>query len=228
MSDQSHQTSEEETVVVPPVADPPEQPPAQPTAEETLRKENEELKAKAAASARENQLMREAEAARIKAEQESTKEPTDSDLRAAFPEWDTLTEFEKKIARDNLVTKGLASSAVKTTKELKDERAWNTSIELAVSSDPALQGKEQAFRLFANQTKYKGAPMELLVSAFLQKSPAESPRPTPKTGLETGSGGPRNEPKPKGLSSEELEALRKNDYRAYEKYIKTHPIEIDL
>ena len=72
--------------------------------------------------------------------------------------------------------------------------------------------------------------MELLVSSFLgTKSNSTPPTPaTPRPGLEPGNGGPKETPKPKGLSMEELDALRTSDYRAYEQYIKTHEIEVDL
>jgi hypothetical protein len=176
-------------------------------------------------SQRENELFREAEQARARAAQELTKEPTDSELRTAFPEWDSLSEFEKRIARDNLATKKIASSAAKSAQELREERAWNTSIELVVSSDPTLQGKEQAFRQFASQPKYKGVPMELLVSAFLQKSPADSPRPTPQPALLSGNGGPRTPEKPTTITTENLRVMRETDPRGYQDYLKSHPIE---
>jgi len=178
-------------------------------------------------STRENQILQGKLKAREDAEQELTKEPTDSELKAAFPDWDSLSDFEKKIARDNLITKKLAASAVKTTQELQNERAWNTSIELALSSVSALQGKEQAFRQFASQPKYKGTLMELLIDAFLQKNPEAPKTVTPRPGLEPGSGGPKESPKPAGLTMEQLAALRSSDPRAYEQYIKTHDIEID-
>lgn len=215
------QTSEEETDEVKPETEIKPAQPSQPTAPAV------DYEKKFKDSQRENDLLRDANQQRERTEQESTKEPTDSDLKTAFPEWDTLSDFEKKIARDNLVTKRLASSAVKTTQELTSERAWNTSIELAVSSDPALQGKEHAFRQFALQPKYRGASMELLVSAFLQKNPVAPTTTTPKPGLERGSGGPRTPEKPKLLSATDLATLRKTDEKAYFAYVQTHDIKLD-
>lgn len=185
---------------------------------------------KFAASTTENQIL----TARIveleKAGKVLTTEPTDSELRAAYPEWDQLSDFEKRTARTSFNAERIAARADQTVKQLQDERSWSTSIELAVSSDPALQGKEQEFRQFASKPQYRNVPMEVLVSAFLQKSGAapQSPKPTPKPGLETGTGGPRTPDKPNLLTAEQLSALRKSDEKAYIAYIKAHPEAIEL
>jgi hypothetical protein len=207
------QTSEEETgKVEQDMSKPAEQSPAAPVID--YEKKFQE-------SSRENQLLRDAQAKRDQAEQELTKEPTESDLRTAFPEWDGLSDFEKKMARGNLAAMKLAAASTRKADELASDRAWNTSIEIAVTSDQALQGKEQAFRQFASQPKYKGTDMDLLISAFLQKNPSAPARPaTPKPGLETGNGGPRTPDKPKLLSSTELQMLRKTDEKAYLAYVR--------
>ena len=172
--------------------------------------------------------MREAEAARKKAEQESTKEPTDSELRAAFPEWDSLSDFEKGIARRQVNTERIAAASARTSAELAAKDSWNASIQVALTSNDSLQGREQAFRQFASKPQYRGAPMELIVNAFLGKQPAQAdPRPTPRPGLEPGSGGPKAPERPKTLSAEELKTLRKTDEKAYTEYIRTHDIDVD-
>ncbi len=216
------------TGTVPPVAIPPAQPPA-PTAEEILRKENEELKIKFGASTTENQVL----AARLKAEEDArkelTKEPTDSELRTAFPDWDLYDDIQKGLARRTYGAERGSANASRIAQQLQEERAWSTSIELRISSDQTLQGKEQAFRDYAMKPQHKGISMEVLVPAFLQLQGAAAPAPitTPKPGLETGNGGPRTPEKPKTLSSEELNALRTSNYPAWEQYIKTHDIQIE-
>jgi hypothetical protein len=184
---------------------------------------------KFAESARENQILRERIAAEEKARQELTKEPTDSEIRAAFPDWDLYDDTQKSFARRTFGAERTAANAARTAQELKEERSWNTSIELAVSSDPALQGKEQAFKQFASKPQYKNVPMDVLVAAFLQKNgqPTET-KPTPKPGLEHGNGGPRTSETPKTLSTENLAALRQSDPRAYQDYLKTHTLEIEV
>ena len=135
------------------------------------------------------------------------------------------------MARETETAKRLAGTAVATTRQMQDERAWNTTIEVAISSDQALQGKEQEFRQFALRPQYRNVPMDVLVPAFLQKSGASpapaQPKPTPRPGLETGTGGPRTPDRPKQLTADELAALRKTDEKAYVQYVKTHDVVID-
>ena len=208
-------------------AEPIQPTPPTPKPEETV----DYWKNQASASARENTLLREAEERRQKAEQELTKEPTDSELRAAFPEWDVMDDFQKRMARETTDAKRLAARAVKTSEELANERSWNTSIELAVSSNPSLQGKEQAFRQFALKPQYRGVPMELLVDSFLQKNaPAPTPTPKPaepKPGLETGNGGPRVTETSKKYTAEELKTIRETDYRRYMEIVKSGQADLE-
>ena len=183
---------------------------------------------KFADSTRENQILQARLAEEERKRQESTKEPTDSEYRAAFPDWDLLDDSQKSDKRRILNAERTSFRAEQIARELQSERSWNTSLELAIASTPALQGKEDAFKKFASKPQYKDVPMELLVSSFLgTQSVTEPPKPTPKPGLETGQGGPKETPKPKSLSMDDLEALRKSDYKAYEAYIKTHPIEFN-
>ncbi|HEY1757951.1 MAG TPA: hypothetical protein VGG72_21455 [Bryobacteraceae bacterium] len=185
-------------------------------------------KDKFSASSSEANLLREAEAARVKAQQEQTKEPTESDLRTAFPLWDSMSDTEKELARRTLGAERLAGTASQLAREQQAERSWNTSIELVLTSNNALQGKEQAFRQYASRPQYRGVPMDVLVNSFLQtQGTAPAPTVTPKPGLESGNGGPRTPEKPKNLSGDELAALRKTDQKAYEQYLKTHDITID-
>jgi hypothetical protein len=206
--------------------------PAQPIVEPAVVKPEETVdfwKQKFADSSREAQLLVEAEKQRQAAQQESTKEPTDSDLRTAFPEWDLMSDTEKRLATRTLGAERIAGNAAHTAQELQAERSWNTSIELVLASNTALQGKEQAFRQYASKPQYKGVPMEVLVDAFLQKNgsaPAPTPKPSAPT-LLTGNGGPRTPEKPQHISATDLAALRKSDEKAYMDYVRTHDIDVD-
>ena len=223
MPEEEIQTPENGTDVVPPVTTPPVQPviPPTPPAPDYEKKFSE--------SSRENQLLAE----RIKALEDSgkdlTKEPTDSELRAAFPSWEVYDDTQKELARRTFNSERTAGNARAIAQKLSEDQSWNTSIELVVTSDPALQGKEQAFRQFASQPKYRSIPMDVLVAAFLNKagSPA-APRTPPKPGLEPGNGGPRTTETPKTLTSEQLTAIRTTDPKAYQDYLKTHEINVDV
>jgi hypothetical protein len=158
---------------------------------------------------------------------ELTNQPTDSDLRAAFPEWEVMTENERSLARRTFATERLTTSILQEREQEKATQRWNTELELTIAQKPALQGKEQAFKEFANKPTHRGAPLETLVSAFLfEASSTPTPtRPTPRTpGLESGTGGPKTPEKPKLLSGEELKNLRQSDPAAHRKYILEHDV----
>lgn len=209
-----------ETDPVPPVATPPEEP-ATPTTPSV------DYEKKFSESTRENQLLQEKLKALEQAGEDLTKEPTDSDSKAAFPEWDALDDFQKGVARRAYNAERLAAASAKKADDLTQKDSWSTSIELAVSSNSALQGKEQAFRQFAAKPQYRGVPMELLVDSFLQKNPSAPASPTPRPGLEPGNGGPRTPEKPHQLSADDLATLRKTDEKAYMEYVRTHDIDVD-
>jgi len=179
-------------------------------------------------SSRENQILHERLKAQEEAGKELTKEPTDSELRTAFPSWENYDETQKEFARRTYGAERTALNAQRIAQQMQSERAWNTSLELALSSNDALQGKEQAFRQYASKPQYRNVPMDVLVDAFLGKQGSPPPKPTPKPGLEPGSGGPRTPEKPKTLSTEELSKLRQNDPKAYQDYLKKHPIDLDV
>lgn len=202
---------------VPPITTPPVDPPAKPPID---------YKEKFAESTREAQIL----AARLAEfenppRKELTKEPTDSDLQAAFPEWEIMTDTEKTLARRSFATERIATTLHQERQEEKAAQRWNTDLELTIASKPALQGKEQAFKEFAKKPTHRGAPLETLVSAFLFESssnPSPAPVSTPAPGLLSGNGGPRVTEKPKLLSGEELKTLRQTDDKAYREYVGTH------
>jgi hypothetical protein len=203
---------------VPPVITP-EQPPVPPTVPPV------DYEKKFSESSRENQILRERIAAEEKARQELTKEPTDSDIRTAFPNWEEMSETEKGLARRTLNAERTAQSAAQKADAVNSDREWNTSLEIAVTSNAALQGKEQQFKQYASKPQYRNVPMDVLVDAFLNKFPAAPSNPTPKPGLEPGSGGPRKPETPNKISAENLQLLRKTNPKAYAEYIKKHSLE---
>ncbi len=153
-------------------------------------------------SSKENQVLAAKLAAEEKARQELTKEPTDSELRTAFPEWEQMSETEKTLARRTLNSERVSQSALATASKFQQEREWATSLELA-ATDPALQGKEDAFKKYASKPQYRNVPTDVLVSAFLGTLTPAS-RPTPAPALLAGNGGPRETPKPKTITADEL------------------------
>ncbi|HSY52447.1 MAG TPA: hypothetical protein VLC46_26840 [Thermoanaerobaculia bacterium] len=216
-----------ETVQTPqPASEPtvPSTPPAAPIADPV------DYRTKFAESTRENQVLaaRLAEAEK-KSRQELTTEPTDSDLRAAFPEWEYMDDVAKRSA--TLAFKAdRRSAAVAAEREAeKAERSWQNDLEIAVAAHPELGEKAREFKDYASKPSHRGAPIEVLISAFKNDSTTmTTPQPeTPAPGLLGGNGGPREPEKPKTLSGDELKALRESDERAWREYVSTHEIDPD-
>ena len=160
---------------------------------------------------------------------ELTNEPTESELRAAFPDWDLMSPTEQSANKRALVADRKANRALEIAQGIQAQKEFDTSIEMAITSHSDLKGREQAFREFVSKPTRRGVPMDDLVKAFLYEAGVTTaPSPTPPApGLEPGSGGPKQTEKPKTLSGDELANLRKTNYPAYLEYIKTHPIEIE-
>jgi chemotaxis protein histidine kinase CheA len=191
---------------------------------EAERQAREAAERKFAESTREAQIL----AAKNKTleERQHINQPTEDDLRKAFPTFEYMTDTEKDLARSTFV-------ATQTAQELRQEKLqrdaeaqWNRDIETFVIADPKLQGREDEFRKFAMKKSHRGAPLDVLKGAFLYETPVVTPR-DPAPGLEGGSGGTR-EPAKKGLSAEDLRNLRTSDYQAYLEYVKNNDIDLDL
>jgi hypothetical protein len=216
-----------------PVAPQPEIEPTVPPTEELPvvepPKDETDYKAKFAESTREAQILAaQLEQERIKNSKELTNEPTDSDLQAAFPDvdWIGADSFTKTLARKTLSAERAASSLLKKDQDRDDAARWNTDLELTIAQNPTLQGKEQAFKAYANKPTHKGAPLSTLVSAFLfDATTTPSATPTPKApGLLPGNGGPRGPEKSKLMAPEALKQLRETDPAAYRNYVATNDL----
>lgn len=185
-----------------------------------------DYKTKFAESTRENQILAaQLEQERAKTRRELTNQPTDSEVQAAFPEWEYMSDAEKRSAR-MAYNADRTARAIATEREAeKADRQWQNDLELYVAGSPDLEGKAREFKDYAQKPTHRGVPLETLRKAFLYDTPAPTPTPTPRTpGLESGTGGPKTPEKPKTISAEELQTLRKTDERAYREYITTHDL----
>jgi hypothetical protein len=194
----------------PPAGDPPAgDPPADPI----------DYKEKFSQSTRENQILQAQldEERRKNARRELTNEPAESELQAAFPEWEYMTDTEKRLARQSFTANKLAADLAREREEQREQNRWNTDLELAIAKETALRGREQAFKDFANKPTHRGAPTDVLVDAFLRRSPPPAPASAaPQPTLEPGNGGPRGpiESKKK-YTAEEIMAIQTAEPKKY-------------
>jgi hypothetical protein len=214
-----------------PVSEPtvPPTPPLEPAADPAQPPIDYEKKF--AESTREAQILAaQLEAERAKsARRELTNEPTDSDLRAAFPEWEYMSEPEKRSATMAFKADRRSAQLEAEREAEKAERSWQNDLELAVAAHPELGAKAREFKDYASKPSHRGAPVDVLIKAFLHDTPAPPPA-TPSTpALEQGNGGPRTIEKPKLISPEELKTLRESDPNGYREYVKNHDLsQLDI
>lgn len=158
--------------------------------------------------------------------------PTDEAMRALYPEWDGLDEYNKRVLIRTEAANMRATRLEKQLEETAARQKLKEEVE-SVLDDPKfgkLKGKETEFKRFALKPANRGLPAEVIAKAFLFDADEESPAPVnppPKTreALPSGSGGPRGDVKPKKISLEEAATIRKTDYKRYMELVNANAIE---
>lgn len=159
-------------------------------------------------------------------------EPTDEELQKEYTDWENLSEFEKKIARQNLINSRKLDYISRVNQEFKDIDAWNKKVDgfiddpKTLSANPDLEGKAEDFKLFATKSTRRGVDFETLVASFLWESEKNKVRHTGKM-METGTGGANEKAKPKSdkISTQEAVTLRKTNYNKYVQLLKQGKID---
>ncbi len=164
----------------------------------------------------------------------ATPEPEEEELVKEYPDWDVMSDFEKKMAKESLTNKKRMSALDEIVKENKDLEGWQTKVNDFVVDPknlidyPELEGKTDEFKLFATKPTRRGVEFEDLVAAFLYDRPQE---PKKKGQMfEQGSGGLNDKGKPKGdkITIEEARVLRGTNYEKYKELLKAGKIELNL
>jgi hypothetical protein len=160
-------------------------------------------------------------------------EPTDDEMKAIYKDrWEFMSDIEKELAKDNVVSKRKFDILHKSVKEGKDFEAWSEQVEVYTSDPktlikfPDLDGKEEEFKIFALKPTRRGVPLEDLVAAFLFDATKILPKKKGKM-FEQGSGGSHEKEKIKGnkVSVEEATRIRDTDYKRYKFLLKNNLID---
>jgi hypothetical protein len=218
----------------PEIPSPSEPPPSKEIFKDALR----ESKKKFSESSRESQvlLMGKKQLEDQIDEAQSMPEPTEEELTEEFPEWEALSDFEKRIAKDSFHNKRINDRIREIRNQQKEaEKKVNERIEEidsfmakpeVLEKFPQLQGKEEEFRRFSTKTTRLLVDLEDLTKLFLM----EMPQPTKNKGkmFETGSGGPNERPQPKSdkISIDEARRLMQTDYKKYKEYLLAGKIDM--
>jgi hypothetical protein len=189
-------------------------------------------KEKAINQGRENILLNErVKAVNTRIEQLTKQDtPTDEAMRALYPEWDNLDDYNKRVLVRQETIAMQNARVIAEQQELRDRQKLEDELDGVIDANPKLAGKEAEFKRFARSPKNRGVNAEVLAKAFLYDGDDETPvTPAPKPeGLPAGNGGPREPLKPKKISIEEAAQIRKTDYPRYMELIKNKQIDNDI
>lgn len=197
------------------------EPQEEPTEEVEAEPSKELFKKKASASARENQKIyaKNRVINKALADAEDVPEPTEEELQGEFRDWDIMSEVEKTLAKETVISRNWR----KLISEAKDQASkierWNESVDEFIedpkilNANPELEGKEDDFRAFATQETNNNVPFNILVGAFLHEQ-LKNGKPNKGRMFDRGSGGPNEKVIPKNgkISLEEARRLRESNY----------------
>ena len=201
-----------------------------------LQAELEKVKADYGASSREAQVLIE----QIKAKDAQISQlttphnPTDDDLRAAYPEWDSMLPTEQRLARENYSLRKGQANTQKSVAELQAEIAWGKDLKKLLKKPDfaGLKGREDEFEEYVFKPHHKGIPTETLARSFLfgltpTAAAAPAPAPSAPTG-ERGSGGPPPTSSKKKLTLEEAKTLRETTFEEYRRQLAAGNIDDEI
>jgi len=166
------------------------------------------------------------------AEAMATPDPTEEELQAEFPDWETMNDFEKKMATESLTNKRRMEILAKIAEDNKDVEAWVKKVNdftddpKTLIDNPELEGRVEEFSLFATKPTRRNVEFEILVSAFLHDASKEVEPKKKKKMFPEGSGGPPGKPGMAGkISVEDSIILKKTDFKKYKELLKAGKID---
>lgn len=160
--------------------------------------------------------------------------PTDDEMRSLYSWWDnpdvdqaTRDYYLERTQVDRRLkaTESLAQTALQ---KLEFSEKLDDFVEEPPQEFSKLKGKEAEFKRFAKRKDNIGLPLETLAKAFLFDASEDAPpvhTPVKTPGLENGTGGPRQAPKPKKISLADAKALRETNFEEYRRLSKEGMIE---
>jgi len=154
--------------------------------------------------------------------------PPEEELKAEYPDWDELSETNKKIALDNMWNNKRFAVINEINIQSKDADKWEKQVgdfvtdPKVLAANPELEGKTEEFKTFATKPTRRGVDMEDLVLAFLGDFAKNKAAPKKGKMFETGSaGGAARNPKPKDnkISLEDAKKLMDTNYKEYKRQL---------
>jgi hypothetical protein len=207
-------------------------------APEPVKEEPKEpdLEKKLSASAKENQKIYAKNRVLNKAivEADQMAEPTEEELMAEFPDWDVMSDTERKLAKKSVVSDRWTNKIKEASNQVAKIEKWTESVDTfaddpqTLIDNPELEGKAEAFKEFANREANNSVPFNILIGAFLH----EQSKVVKHEGkmFEVAGGGPIDKGKPNTgkLTLEEGRKLRESNYDEWKKLLKAGKIESEI
>lgn len=212
---------------------------AEPSEEEkeALRQKLEDEKKKSSASARENQKIyaKNRVLNQAVADAEGVPEPTEQELTKEYPEWDVMSDIEKTLAKETIVSRNWRKVISEAKEQATKIEKWNESVGVFVddpttlNDNPELEGKTEEFKAFATEEANNSVPFKILISAFLHDKGTAQKSNKGKM-FEKGLGGSNEKPTPKDgtISLDEARKLRETDYSKWKELLVAGRIKSDL
>ena len=161
-------------------------------------------------------------------------DPTDDEMKAIYPEWEDMTELEKKLAVKTEKSDRRFNIIHASREEEKNIEDWSAKVDTFTGDPktlvtyPELEGKLDDFILFASRPTRVAVPFDILVSAFLHD---ETKHMKSKKKEMFPSGEHRGEPikkKSDKIGLEEARKIRETDYPRYIRLTKEHKIDTSI
>lgn len=166
-------------------------------------------------------------------------DPTDEDLTKEYSEWDMMSDTEKRLAKDNYINKRRFEIIAKAEEARNAVDEWRDKIDNYIEdpktllANPELEGKEAAFKEYANRKEFRSNNLMLIVGSFItdQARIAKEKQAANKgKQMETGKGGDKAPVKPKSdkISVEQSAQLRQDDYPEYLRLLQAGKISDEI
>jgi len=165
-----------------------------------------------------------------------TPEPTEDEMKAEYPDWEVMSDFEKKQAKGLMLANRRFAAIDEMAEGFKDSEKHQKKVDDFLADPktlinyPELEGKGDEFKFFATKPTRRGVDFEDLVPAFLY-GVKKTKQKTKKKGemFPTGTGGPAAPDKDAGkISVEEAIELRKTDSKKYKKLLLAGKISTEI
>jgi hypothetical protein len=204
---------------------------------EQLKKELKEKKEKLSASARENQKIYAKNRVLNQAiiDTDEIPEPTEDDLKAQYKDWEVMSDVERELAKETVISKNWRAKIKEAQDQAKKIEKWNDSVD-EFTEDPEtlinygeLEGKVEEFKNYAKADENNSVPFKVLVGAFLHD---QSTKKVEHNGamFERGGGGSNEKPQLKTtkISLDESRKLRETNYPKWKELLLAEKIDQDL